>query len=193
MSRLDNLKQKVETLYAQKQPGRADWADWLYDNHVLVVAAKAKELATKYDANVELAEVAALLHDIADCKMRREDPAHETESLKLATEVMRDCGYTDEEIELTVEDAIRYHSCHGDERPKSKEGLVLATADSLAHLQTDFYVFVPWALGKDNSLQDIKQWTLQKIDRDLYNKISFDDEREAARADYDLIKTLFSR
>jgi|GEM_PF-310048 len=193
MSRLDDLKQKVDDLYKEKQPGRADWADWLYDNHVLFVAAKARDLAAKYGANVELAEVAALLHDIADCKMGRENPSHEEESLKLATQLMRESGYSDKEIELTVEDAIRYHSCYGDERPKSTEGLVLATADSLAHLKTDFYVFATWELGKESTLAEIKQWTLKKIERDLNNKISFDDEREDARADHDMIKELFSR
>lgn len=193
MSRLDDLKQRVETLYNEKQPDRAAWADWLYDNHVLYVATKARELAQKYGADVELAEVAALLHDIADCTMKREDPGHEAKSLQLAAQLMRESGYSDEEIELTVNDAIRYHSCHGEARPKSAEGLVLATADSLAHLKTDFYIFATWTMGKDSTLAEIKEWVLKKIERDLNNKISFDAEREDARPDHDIIKELFSR
>jgi hypothetical protein len=46
---------------------------------------------------------------------------------------------------------------------------------------------------KEFSLAELKDWTLKKIDRDLYNKISFDDERKDATADYNLIKELFSR
>jgi hypothetical protein len=107
---------------------------------------------------------------------------------------MQEHGYTDDEIALTVDDAIRYHSCHDDERPKSMEGLVLATADSLAHLQTNFYVFATWSFGKSNrSLEDLHTWVLKKIERDLNNKISFDDVRETARPDYEMIKELFSR
>jgi putative nucleotidyltransferase with HDIG domain len=193
MNKLKQVQIKVQELYTSKDPNRDEWADWLYDNHVLIVANSAQRLAQKYGANKELSEVAALLHDIADVKMARVSPDHEEASLEIAKQIMMEAGYMPEEITLVVDDAIRYHSCHGDDRPKSKEGLILASADSLAHLQTDFYIYATWAFGKTRSLTELKEWALQKIERDLNNKISFDDEREAARADYDMIKELFSR
>jgi putative nucleotidyltransferase with HDIG domain len=193
MSRLDDLKKKVEELYHEEQPERDSWADWLYENHVTVVASYAKSLAEKYGADIELSELGGLLHDIADYKMKRDKPSHETESLKIARELMKEFDYSAEEIALTVDDAIRYHSCRGDERPASKEGLVIATADAMAHFKTDFYVFAVHSLGKHSSLEEIKQWVLKKIDKDLYNKISFEEEREDALADYEMIKNLFSR
>jgi putative nucleotidyltransferase with HDIG domain len=193
MDRLQKLEQAVRDLYNQKNDNRAEMADWLVDNHVFVVADYASELAKKYGANVELARVAALLHDIADAKMNRKDTAHAEESLRMAREFMKDFGYDEKEIQLVVEDAIRFHSCHDGQRPESLEGRVLATADSLAHLKTDFYVFATWALGREMTLIEIKDWVIQKIDRDLNNKILFDDEREDALLDYNLIKDLFSR
>jgi putative nucleotidyltransferase with HDIG domain len=160
----------------------------------VVVTRSAKAIAERKGANVELSQVAALLHDIADYTMKRANPEHEAESLKIARELMEKHGYTKDEIALTVDDAIRYHSCHGSERPKSKEGLILATADSLAHLQTNFYVFATWEFGKSGrSLEDLTAWVLKKIERDLHNKISFDDIREEARPDYEYIKDLYSR
>lgn len=193
MTKLDTLQQKVAELYNSKNDGRADWADWLYGNHVLIVANYAKELAPKYEADSELAHAAALLHDIADYKMKRGNPAHEEESLKIAREIMEECGYSEEEVKLVVDDAIRFHSCHDGERPQSQEGLVLATADTLAHLKTDFYIFATWALAKQFTLDEVKAWVLKKLDRDLNNKISFDDIREDARPDYERLKTLYSR
>lgn len=193
MTSIEQVQTKVRDLYTRKNPHRAEWADWLYDNHVLVVAKTARELAQKYSVNEDLSEAAALLHDIADVEMERADPTHEERSLALARQIMTEAGFAPEEITLVVDDAIRYHSCHGDERPKSQEGLILATADSLAHLQTDFYVYAVWVFGKTRSLEDVKVWTLRKIERDLNNKISFDDEREVARPDYEMIKQLFSR
>lgn len=193
MARLDDLWHKIEALYNEKLSSRSDWTDWLYPNHVVVVTNNAKAVAEREGANVELSQVAALLHDIADYKMERSNPEHETESLKIARELMKEYGYTEEEIALVVDDAIRYHSCHGNERPESKEGLVLATADSLAHLQTDFYVYATWAKGKTETLESVKDWVLKKIERDLNNKIAFDDVREEARPDYEMIKKLFSR
>lgn len=194
MARWDELLSEVESLYNQKLEGRSEWADWLYPNHVVIVTRNAKAVAERKNADVELSQVAALLHDVADYKMQRANPKHEAESLKIARELMQKHGYTKDEIALIVDDAIRYHSCHGDKRPKSKEGLVLATADSLAHLQTDFYVFAAWEFGRSGrSLEDLNAWVLKKIERDLNNKISFDDIREEARPDYEMIKALFSR
>lgn len=193
MEKLTNLEQRVRDLYREENPNRAEWANWLADNHVFVVADYATELAKKYGANEELARAAALLHDIADVKMKRDDKTHEEESLRMARELMQEADYSEEDIKLVVDDAIRYHSCHGDERPASTEGKILATADSLAHLKTDFYVFATWALGRESTLEEIKAWVLKKIDRDLNNKILFDDVREEVTPDYNLIKELFSR
>jgi putative nucleotidyltransferase with HDIG domain len=194
MARFDDLFEKVKSLYNQKLETRDEWTDWLYPNHVVVVTENARKIAEQKGANVELAQAAALLHDCADFKMKRRDPSHEEESLKIARDLMQEFGYNENEIALVVDDAIRYHSCNGEERPNSVEGLVLATADSLAHLQTHFYVFATWSFGQSGrSLKDLNEWVLKKIERDLYNKISFDDVREAARPDYEMIKTLFGR
>ncbi len=193
MTKLNKLEEGVKKLYAAKNPERTEWADWLADNHVFIVADYATDLANRFGANADLARAAALLHDIADCKMARMDPGHEAESLKIARELMIQSGYTEEEISLVVDDAIRYHSCHNGESPESIEGKILATADSMAHLKTDFYVYAAWAFGKTRTLEQLKKWTLKKIERDLNDKVFFDEVREELRPDYEIIKNLFSR
>lgn len=193
MDRLQLLEDKVKALYHEKNPHRAAWADWLEKHHVFFVADKAYELAKRYGANEELAQTAALLHDIADTQTTRDDKNHETISLQIARKLMTKVGYTADETKLVVDDAIRYHSCHRSEHPKSLEGKILATADALAHLQTDFYVFAAWAIGQDMTFEELKQWVLKKIDRDLQNKIFFEEIRKEVIPDYERIKTLFSR
>ncbi len=193
MDKLHRLEEKVKTLYQEKDPNRAEWADWLVDNHVFVVAQNASILAKKYGGNEELARVAALLHDIADTKTQRSDAKHEELSMQMARKFMEEAGYSEVEIKLVVDDAIRYHSCYEGEHPNSLEGKILSTADSLAHLKTDFYIFATWALGRDMTFDEIKKWTLKKIDRDLNNKIFFDEVREEVKPDYERIKELFSR
>lgn len=193
MSRIEQVRVRVQELYEHNDHNRDDWADWMYENHVPVVAAYARQLALKYEANEELSESAALLHDIADVQMARANPLHEQTSLDLARQVLTETGFSADEIALVVDDAIRWHSCHDGKKPKSKEGLILATADSLAHLKTDFYIYAAWAFGKTRTFQELKDWTLKKIERDLYGKISFEDERDDAKPDYEAIKRLFSR
>lgn len=193
MQRLDQLTKKVKALYDAKDPNRDTWADWIHDNHVLLVAKEAERLARLKHADAELAQAAALLHDVADVQMARLSEGHESASLDLARKLLQETGYADQEIATIVDDAIRFHSCHDGQRPKSSEGQILATADAVVHFTSDFYVHALWAMSSTNSLEDIKTWALQKIDKDLNVKICFDDVREQVRPDYERLKTLFSR
>jgi putative nucleotidyltransferase with HDIG domain len=194
VDRLAILTQKVKALYDAKIPGRDPWADWIYANHVLIVANYAKQLAEQKDANVELAQAAALLHDIADVRMSRFNEHHEQASLDLARQVMEEAGYSQKDIATVVDDAVKFHSCYDGRWPKTKEGLVLAAADALAHFKTDFYVHALWLKNSSEMpLEDFKTWVLKKIDRDLNQKISYDDVREQVRPDYERLKILFSR
>lgn len=192
MNKLENLKSKVASLYEAKDPNRDPWTDWLYDQHVRFVARNARSIAESHGANPDLAEAAGWLHDIADVKMLRREANHEAESLRIARQLMEESGYSEEEIALVVDDAVRLHSCHDGERPESREGQALATADALAHFQTDFYIFASQGFA-DRPLEQLKEWVLKKIDRDLNHKICFDDVRETVRHDYEVIKDLFSR
>ena len=194
MTPIQNVEQAVTVLYAAHNPGRADWCDWLGENHVFVVAEYAVELARQYKGNEDLARAAALLHDIADTKMSRSASEHEDSSQALARELMQQAGFSEQDIHLTVDDAIRFHSCYDGHVPQTIEGKALATADSKAHLLTDFYVHAAWAFGQEGmSLQEVKQWVLKKIDRDFNSKIQFDEVRQESQMAYDSLKALFSR
>lgn len=70
---------------------------------------------------------------------------------------------------------------------------MLATADALAHIDTDFYVYATWAQSSQKTLAQCKEYALGKVERDLNDKICFDDIREQARPNYEAIKNVFSR
>lgn len=193
MKPVEVLEQKVRALYEAREPERADWADWLYDHHVFVVCDYAKELARRFGAREDLSYAAAILHDIADVKMKREDETHGEESLAIARQLMKESGFGDQDIKLVVDDAIQYHSCHEGVAPESLEGKVLATADSLAHLKSDFYVYGTRMFDRKKSLNDVKAWVLKKVERDFHDKIQFDEVRQEVTSDYEMIKELFSR
>lgn len=193
MVRIQDLEQAVTDLYAARSPERADWADWLGENHVFLVADNASKLAHRHGANEELARAGALLHDIADTRMSRFAPDHEETSLVIARELMQQAGFSEDEIHLVVDDAIRFHSSHDGRMPDSLEGKVLATADSKAHLMSDFYLFATWSFGKEGkSLEEVKRYALKKIERDFHEKIQFDDVRQECQVAYDRLKALLS-
>lgn len=125
MDRLGTLEHNVRGLYELQKPGRASWADWMYKNHVFVVTQYAERLADTHNGQVELVKAAAMLHDIADTTMRRLDDNHEAVSLVRARDLLAEAGFNKNETSLIVDDAIRYHSCHNGQVPKSLEGKIL--------------------------------------------------------------------
>lgn len=157
------------------------------------MADKSRELAERFGARVELSVAAAMLHDIADAIMSREDPRHEKESMLIARSFLRVSGFTDDEIQVVVEDAIKYHSCKSGEAPKTLEGRVMATADAVVHLQSDFYDFAAQNFtnrGETNA--SISQWGLEKTDRDFNNKVFFPEVQEEVRPDFERERRRFA-
>jgi putative nucleotidyltransferase with HDIG domain len=193
MHRIELLESEVSSVYKQRSPDLPDWVDWVYSGHILATKSAAQHLADKHGANGELSSAAALLHDMAETKVRRSNPTHEQLSLKMARELMQKAGYNSDEINLVVDDAIRFHSCQNGEKPQSLEGKILATADAIAHLTTDFYIFLVWALGSEKTLDEMKEWVLHKIERDYNDKIQFDDVRSDLKDDYRALKQVFSK
>lgn len=194
--KIQDLEARVKALYGQDIPGRHPMADWLYTYHVLPVADYSVELARRFGGDESLARAAAMLHDVADAVMPRlpDVEGHELKTAEIARQLMKQSGYTDDEIKLVVDDAIRFHGCSGNERPASAEGLAMASADAMAHLRSNMYAKMAWRFGNEGApFEDFEYWLAKKIDRDFLNKIAFDELREELRPDYEAIKKLFLR
>ncbi len=193
MANLQLLEQKVKDLYLTSNPKKDDWADWLYTNHVLVVADTATDLARRFSGSNETARAAALLHDIADATTKRGDPDHKKICLEIAIRLLKKSSYTDKESKDILEDALPFHSCHGNERPITLDGKILSTADALAHLQADFYAEANKFLVKKGMQQgDFNKWAQEKIVRDFGVKIAWDEVREENRDRYDSLMNQYS-
>ncbi len=193
MSRIEQLQQGVSALYQAKHEGRAEWADWLYAHHLFLVEDQAGKIADRFGAKKELAMAAGLLHDIADAVMGRNEPRHEEESFRIARSLLHDAGFSEEEMTVIVDDAMKWHGCHNGNVPTSLEGKVMATADALAHLQSDFYEHAVQAMrASGKTIEQIKQWALPKIERDFQAKIFFPEIQEDVRSDYERLKSFFS-
>ncbi len=191
MANIVALRGYVGRDYKRAYPSRDEFADWLYPHHVLVVAQYAREIAARHGVDPDLCEAAALLHDFADAYISRKSENHEAVSLDRARTALQVCGYDETVISKIVDDALRYHSCRGSDRPKSDEGKVLATADALAHFLTDFYPFIVGQWSR-RPLEEVRSWVREKIERDYHTKIFYDDERAKVAETYQLLKKQFA-
>lgn len=136
----------------------------------------------------------ALLHDLGDVKFERTDEDHESWGNKKVGEILELAGFDENEIIEIIEEIIKPHSCHPENLPKTIEGKVLATADAMFHLQTDFFIQVcymnlpPWK----KNINEWKQWANEKLERDISDKIFFDDERKEIEPNYQALKLVIN-
>lgn len=169
-----------------------DFAQWIWANHLPIVANIANKLSQKYDANSDIVVSAAWLHDFGDAFTNRHADNHEGLSKNEAIKVLQKCEYTAKEIAYIVDEVIAPHSCKEGYLPETVEGKILATADSLAHFSTDFYVQFAWKhLPENKSYQEYLEWVAEKLERDFHIKIFFEEERKAIQYKYESLKEVF--
>lgn len=165
---------------------------WMWRHHTQWVANKTKLLAEKYGADVEKAYCAALLHDLADSEYERGHADFETWGWQKSKEILKNAGFRKSDRDAIME-AIRTHSCHPGHLPTTLEGKILATADGMWHLQTDFFPVICYMNRPDdtNSYKTWQEWFVRKIQRDFGPKIFFEDERAEVKDNYDALMRVF--
>lgn len=179
----------TQTYHSSTQP----FAQWVFPNHVQVVVKKAEELSRQFGANPDLAVAGAWLHDFGDAFVPRHDSEHEQISKTEAITVLQKVDYTPEEITEILEEIIGPHSCKDGNIPTTLEGKVLATADALAHLTTNFYLQFAWMhLPEGKTYSEFVNWVNQKLDCDFHDKIFFEEMRVEVKKRYEILKEVFA-
>jgi putative nucleotidyltransferase with HDIG domain len=180
---------EVNKLY---QNATTSMGKWMWQNHTQWVADKAKQLAEKYEADAEKVYCAALLHDLGDSKYERGHEDFNTWANKKAKEILLRAGFSKNEIKEIIE-AIRTHGSRPGNAPTTQEGKVIATADGMWHLQTNFFPVICYMNRPQNThtYEEWQEWFAGKIERDFGPKIFFEDERNEVRKDYEALKQVF--
>ena len=185
------VAQLVEKAYTSS---KEDFAQWMWNNHLQFVARKTEELAKRFGANEDLAVAGAWLHDFGDAFVHRHSGEHEEASVNEAKKVLHEAGYSVDEMQEVLEVIIEPHSCKDDNLPTTIEGKVLATADALAHLTTDFYIQFTWKrLPENKSYSEFVDWVNEKLNRDFYKKIFFEEIKDEVKNRYQSLLEVFSK
>ncbi|MFH0773571.1 MAG: HD domain-containing protein [bacterium] len=189
--RQKNVFKAVEYLYKNS---RRKIAHWFWENHVQIVVENSLALAHKYHTGIDYVFVGALLHDLADVWIERTDVHFETMSQFKTGQILKKAGYNPKEISIVITQVIEPHTCRSGIIPQTMEGKIMATADALAHLQTNFYPPLKKMGLPENILPgNFNEWVINKIERDFCKKIFFKEEQEEVRANYERLKKEFSK
>jgi putative nucleotidyltransferase with HDIG domain len=104
--------------------------DWDWKAHIESVVKYSKILADKLDADAEVVEIAAWLHDIKKLKGEKKD--HHIHGAEEAGEILKKLDYPEEKID-DIKYCILTHSSDELYLPETKEAKILASADALSH------------------------------------------------------------
>lgn len=158
---------------------------WIVPNHIDIVVDFSRQLAEKYQANVEVAMLAALLHDVGLAyKRERADPAgHEERSIAYAQEFLLEYGYDGQLIEAVV-------ACIGatepEVEPATLEAKIVRSADAMSHMLSVHYLAkAKFASDWEGGISLVER----KIKKD-FGKVCLDDERELVRPIYEYFRKI---
>lgn len=162
-----------------------------WNDHIKYVVKNAIELAKKYDADVEIVELGALLHDIALPSEIGHREEHNIYGTQIADELLSKLNYPADRKERVKECVLRHRGSKDLPRNTIEEQCV-ADADVIAHFDCIPSVF-HLAFGKndmDMSIKDGTEFVKKKLERD-FSKLS-DRTRGELKTRYDTImKVLF--
>lgn len=146
-----------------------------YEYHIKVVVERALELALRYNADMEIVEIAALLHDIASITDKSYYEEHHIIGAKLAEELLVSLNYPLDKIER-VKQCILNHRGSVLKNKTTIEEICIADADALSHIYSVPSLFYLEFSTKKLSIEDANEHLKAKLTRS-YNKLSDDSKR----------------
>ncbi len=184
---IKNIKKLAEDA-CKKETNPFGYGDWKY--HILSVAKNGKNLAKILNADMEIVEISALLHDYAGILNIEFYPEHHIHGARLAEEILKKYGYPQERIEK-IKHCILSHRGSKDIPPETLEAKIISSADAMAHFDTIGGLFkVNFLIQKDKNQGEITKFIREKY-INSYNKLS-DDAKKIVKPKFDAAMLLLT-
>lgn len=141
-----------------------------WNDHIKYVVKNAIELAKKYEADIEIVELGALLHDIAIPSEIGLKEEHNIYGAKIADEILTKLNYPEDKKERVKECVLRHRGSKDLPRNTIEEQCV-ADADVIAHFDCIPSLFQFVYNDLNLSVKNGEEYVKKKLERD-YNKLS---------------------
>jgi uncharacterized protein len=161
----------------------------IWKDHILYVIEYAKEFSNIFNADPEIVELAALLHDYAGIKDESLHKKHHIHGAEEAEKLLRKYDYPADKISL-IQNCILNHRGSVPGKPTTPEAECLTNADAAAHLKgvTSLLhlAFVKFGMTKDEG----NEWVKKKLERS-WEKMS-PQIRDLLLTEYECIKKILA-
>lgn len=158
--------------------------------HINPVVEIACKLARELDADIEVVEIAAYLHDITKITEKREN--HHITGAEYAENFLMKYNMDAKKIEQ-IKNCIKKHRGSSEFTRDTIEEKIVATADAVAHIEHPLTLFYAWYGRRQCQIDEGADGIIKKLERS-WDKIEFDDIKEKLKEKYDfLMKMLMER
>jgi uncharacterized protein len=178
-----NIKEEVEVL-VKETCDKTVVRDRIWEFHIIPVVAFSKKLGDKFEADLEVLELSALLHDYASILDRKFDKEHHIESAKKAREILTELSFPEDKINHVV-DCIESHRGSIKQEHKTIESKILASADAMSHISEPVSMMHLAFRVLDNKVVEGASWLREKIKRSWEKTMP--EGQEMIKEDYEKI------
>ena len=158
-----------------------------YEFHFVPMVKYAKILAEKLNAEIEVVEIAAWLHDIGSIINGRKE--HHITGAKIAEKKLIELNYPKEKIGK-IKKCIFNHRGSVNNGKTTIEEKIIADADSLSTFDNLPGIFKAAFIYENQTQGEAKKTTLKKLEGH-WNKLSFPESRKLIKPKYDAAILLF--
>ncbi len=159
-----------------------------YEFHFVSVYNYARRLAESLNADIEVVELAAWLHDIGSIVKGRED--HHLTGAEIAEKKLKELNYPSEKIQK-VKKCILNHRGSVNNNRTSLEERIIADADAMSHFDNISGLFMAAFIYENKNQGEAKILVKNKLDRS-WSKLSFQESKELIKPKYEAAKLLLS-
>lgn len=154
----------------------------IWTHHMLPVVEYAKQMAVVLEADIEVVELAAILHDYASVKDYALYEDHHLHGGDEAERLLKPFAYPADKLEL-IKSCIREHRGSVFMKRQSQESICVASGDAMSHIAGVPSLLHLSYVQRGLTVDEGCDWVLKKINRS-YNKLC-SEGKEIIQAKYD--------
>jgi uncharacterized protein len=158
---VERISELVE--YTCKQPTNI-YGYTMWTHHIITVKKFALMLADRFNANKDVVELSALLHDYAAVKNEKFVEQHHIIGASLAGEILSNLSYPEDKIK-DIQLCIESHRASVPYEIKTPEALCVASADGMTHIDQLPSLFFAVYTKRNFDVDDGKVWIREKLKR----------------------------
>ena len=154
--------------------------------HIEPVVKSAKNLALKFNADVQVVEIASYLHDVT--KITGDRKKHHITGAKYAEDFLSKYNIEEWKVE-SIKNCIKKHRGLSEYTRDTIEEKIVATADAIAHIEHPLTLFYAWYGKRQCQIDEGADGIINKLQKS-WKKIEFEDVKKELEEKYKILMKL---